>query len=281
VANIVVETTNAAGTAVSFTAPTATDLVDGAVAVSCDHASGAVYPVGVTMVVCSAADAHYNTGSTSFSITVIKKTGTPPVIGKVPGTNAQNQLIAYAATTQGTVVNYTVPPAKDSAGRSVVVTCAPPPGTKFPVGQTTVTCTATDRDGNTATATFTVWIQYRVVIDGNYGVIFQQPINPEGSSIFRIGAVIPVQFALKDASASIKNLVAHIKLVKTSDTILGTKTETVCIVLPTSGDTFHYDTYSKEYGFNFATKSLTAGTYLLSADLGDGVTRTVRISLKK
>ena len=33
--------------------------------------------------------------------------------------------------------------------------------------------------------------------------------------------------------------------------------------------------------FNLGTRYLTAGTYQLKADLGDGVTHVVRISLKK
>lgn len=280
VSNIEVETTNPGGTTVTFTAPTATDLVDGAVAVTCDHLSGAVYPVGVTTVVCSAADASGNGASTSFTITVTK-VGIPPVIGKVPGTDAQNQLIKHATSTLGAVVSYIKPTATDANGAAVPVTCTPPSGSQFPVGKSTVTCTATDSAGNTATATFTMWVQYKVTIDSKYGVIFQQPINPDGSSIFRVGTVIPAEFKLAGPSAGIKNLVAKIKMVKKSDTIQGTIIEKPCLVLPDSGDTFRYNSKTGEYVFNFATSSLTQGTYRLEADLGDGVTRSVRVSMKQ
>jgi hypothetical protein len=281
VSNISVETPNAGGTAVTYSAPSATDLVDGDVAVTCDHASGAVYPVGVTTVVCSATDQHGNSAATSFTISVVFKPTTPPVIGKVPGTNAQNQLIAYATSTLGAVVTYQNPPATDSAGHPVPVTCTPPSGTTFAVGQNTVTCSATDANGNTATATFTVWVQYKVAADATTGVIFMQPINPDGTSIFKLGTVVPARFQLSGASAAITNLVAHISITKISDTIQGTRMETVCNLVPDKGDTFRYDSKLKAYVFNLATKYLTQGTYQLKADLGDGVMRAVKISLKK
>jgi hypothetical protein len=48
---------------------------------------------------------------------------------------------------------------------------------------------------------------------------------------------------------------------------------------PTTGDLFRYDGTS-QYIYNWGTKGLTAGTYQLRIDLGDGVSRTVNISLK-
>jgi hypothetical protein len=52
-------------------------------------------------------------------------------------------------------VNYPNPTtAGTCAGASVA--CSPPPGSTFPVGATTVTCTATDASGNTAQCTFQV-----------------------------------------------------------------------------------------------------------------------------
>lgn len=57
----------------------------------------------------------------------------------------------------GARIDY-VATAVDSVGGPVPVTCAPPSGTVFAVGTTTVMCTATDPSGNTGsdTATFTV-----------------------------------------------------------------------------------------------------------------------------
>jgi len=58
-----------AGKAVTYSA-SATDVVDGAVAVSCAPASGALFPVGATVVTCSAADRRGNASSASFNVTV-------------------------------------------------------------------------------------------------------------------------------------------------------------------------------------------------------------------
>jgi hypothetical protein len=52
------------------------------------------------------------------------------------------------------VVNYTATATDNCPG--VTVVCTPPSGSCFPAGTTTVTCTATDASGNTATCSFTV-----------------------------------------------------------------------------------------------------------------------------
>jgi Tol biopolymer transport system component len=57
----------------------------------------------------------------------------------------------------GAAIQYSVR-ATDAGGAPLPARCSPPPGATFPVGTTTVTCTATDAAGNTAsdTATMTV-----------------------------------------------------------------------------------------------------------------------------
>lgn len=53
-------------------------------------------------------------------------------------------------------VRYREPGAIDTVDGPRRVTCRPPSGSRFPVGTTTVTCTARDRSGNTRTSTFDV-----------------------------------------------------------------------------------------------------------------------------
>ena len=53
------------------------------------------------------------------------------------------------------LINYDPPQASDNCSQPSVV-CNPPSGSAFPVGVTTVTCTATDAAGNTAECSFTV-----------------------------------------------------------------------------------------------------------------------------
>src|SRR5439155_22772344 len=132
----VADATGPSGAAVSFPLPTASDTGDGVVAVTCDHATGSTFAIGTTVVACVATDNHGNSATSSFQVTV--RNTRPPVIGKVPGTDAQNQLIAFATSLQGATVNYTNPRATDSAGRELPVNCPPASGTRFAAGQTTV-----------------------------------------------------------------------------------------------------------------------------------------------
>jgi len=56
------------------------------------------------------------------------------------------------------VVTFAEPTIIDAVG-AVTIVCVPPPGSAFPVGETTVVCTATDSIGQTATCSFTVGVQ--------------------------------------------------------------------------------------------------------------------------
>ncbi|QQS45055.1 MAG: HYR domain-containing protein [Acidobacteriota bacterium] len=70
-ANITTAATSPAGALVSFTLPSATDLVDGQVAVTSDKASGSLFPVGTTTVAFTAKDSRNNTATASFNVTVL------------------------------------------------------------------------------------------------------------------------------------------------------------------------------------------------------------------
>jgi hypothetical protein len=137
---------------VTFVLPTATDIVDGSVAVSCLPASGATFPMGSTTITCSAKDAHGNTGYSSFVVTI--RDTTPPVLQAVPGNLA---IDATGAT--GALVAYPTPAATDLVDGSVPVGCAPASGALLPIGDNSVACIATDRHGNKATAVFTVHVR--------------------------------------------------------------------------------------------------------------------------
>jgi len=69
-ADITTQATGNSQAIVTYTA-TATDLVDGPVPVSCSPASGSSFPAGTTMVTCSATDAHGNTATGSFTMSVV------------------------------------------------------------------------------------------------------------------------------------------------------------------------------------------------------------------
>lgn len=148
-APISLEATSASG-AIATYAVSATDLVDGATAVTCAPASGSTFPIGVTTVSCSSTDAHANTGTKTFTVTV--KDTTPPVV-----TVPQN-MVAEATGPAGATVTF-ASTAQDIVDGATAVTCAPASGSTFALGITTVTCTSTDAHSNTGTNSFTVKVQ--------------------------------------------------------------------------------------------------------------------------
>jgi hypothetical protein len=79
-ANQTLEATSPQGAAFSWTM-TATDMVDGAVAVNCNYLPGYTFPIGTTQVNCSATDASGNAATDSFNVTV--QDTTAPVIGGI------------------------------------------------------------------------------------------------------------------------------------------------------------------------------------------------------
>lgn len=75
-----------------------------------------------------------------------------------PVVDTPGDITVNASSGQGAIVNFN-PTATAESGASLPVTCVPPSGSGFPIGSTPVTCTATDANGNTATATFQVIVQ--------------------------------------------------------------------------------------------------------------------------
>ncbi|HQU07871.1 MAG: hypothetical protein B7X04_02260 [Parcubacteria group bacterium 21-54-25] len=151
-ANITAEATSSLGAYVSWTSPTATDVVDGTDTVSCLPASGSQFNLGTTTVSCSATDHAGNTASTTFKVAV--RDTTPPIIA------SHADITVTADQLGGSKVTYTAPNSTDAVDGTVAATCAPASGTLFPVNATTtVTCTKTDAHGNVATpTTFTVTV---------------------------------------------------------------------------------------------------------------------------
>jgi hypothetical protein len=70
VADVHADATSASGAVVTFDVPTATDAVDGDVAVTCVPASGSHFEVGITEVTCTATDASGNTAVVTFDVIV-------------------------------------------------------------------------------------------------------------------------------------------------------------------------------------------------------------------
>jgi subtilisin-like proprotein convertase family protein len=113
-------------------------------AVGCTPASGSFFPVGATSVTCTTAAGP----SCSFSVTVNDNEN--PVI-----TCPSDQSATAPPGQSSTTVTYPDPMVADNCPGATFV-CSPPSGSSFPVGVTTVACTATDASSNQANCTFKV-----------------------------------------------------------------------------------------------------------------------------
>jgi len=97
-----------------------------------------------------------------------------------------------------------------------------------------------------------------------------QPINSDGSSIFKLGSTVPVKFRLTGACAGNPNLIAQIKVAKISNSIVGDYLEGTSTSAASTGSTFRYDATGDQYIYNLATKPLSPGTWQIAINLGDG-----------
>jgi hypothetical protein len=141
------------GGAVATYSATANDNVDGSVPVGCSPDSGSTFALGPTTVTCNAHDAHGNNATPqTFTITVFDTTA--------PAITTPADVTAEATGASGASVSYPAATASDLVDGSVPVTCSPASGTTFALGNTTVTCNATDAHNNHAPAqTFKVTVQ--------------------------------------------------------------------------------------------------------------------------
>jgi hypothetical protein len=275
-ANMTVEATGASGAPASWPAPTASDLVDGPVPVSCTTASGSTFALGTTTVTCSATDAHANTANGSFTVTVQDTTA--------PKLTLSADIVTTATSSGGAVVTYAAT-GSDSVDGPVSVSCDKPSGSTFPLGATTVNCSATDAHGNTGKGTFKITVSYS-------WSNFLQPINVDGSSRFKLGSTIPVKFQLTGISAGVGDAIARLYVKKWDNNPDPGVDEAISTAAATTGNLFRYDATSQQYIFNLSTKagytnadgtaaSFAAGTWTLSVVLGDGGTRSINIQLVK
>ena len=137
---------------------TATDLVDQTPFVSCTpppQSSAFTSDSGspqTQLVTCTAEDDAGNTASGSFFVTVWPDT-TGPVL------SLPDDIVASATGSDGAVVDYTVTASDVAGGPPYGANCSPASGSTFPIGMTTVSCTASDEKLNESTGSFTVTVQ--------------------------------------------------------------------------------------------------------------------------
>ena len=147
--DLTAEATSAAGATVTY-AVSASDAEDPNVAPTCSPASGSTFPLGVTQVNCSVTDSGGLTTSGMFNVTVVDTT--PPTL------DLPSDITAEATGPSGAAVSFSAS-ASNLVDGSVSVTCTHASGSTFALDTTTtVSCSASDARGNTASGSFSVTV---------------------------------------------------------------------------------------------------------------------------
>lgn len=115
--------------------------------ISCEPASGTFFRVGTTRVLCNATNRYGEKASDVFTVSVIDG---PPVIS-LPA-----DIQVFPESERGTTVKFDVTAYDEVEDVAVPVTCEPQSGSLFPLGTTSVNCTASDSAGNVESASFNV-----------------------------------------------------------------------------------------------------------------------------
>lgn len=171
---------------VTFTV-TATDAIDGTLTPVCSPSSGSTFAEGVTKVVCTATDANANTAFGSFNVTlIVLPVLTLPADFSVEATGPET-VVTYLATAEGGTI-----------------TCTPPSGALFPLGTTTVHCTATG-PGGTSTGTFAVTVEDNTPPTIHQIVASQTTLWPPNHSM------IPITFQVVASDLVSPILISHIE----------------------------------------------------------------------
>jgi hypothetical protein len=255
-ANQTEEATGPNGAAVSFNA-TANDIVDGSITPNCDAASGDTFQLGTTTVHCTATDAHGNSTSGSFTVTVRDTTA--------PTLNLPNNITKQAPNNSEAVGTYSAS-ASDLVDGSVAVTCTPASGSTFHAGTTTVNCSATDNAGNTRNGSFTVTVNY------GWTGFFRPVDNPDTVNSVKAGQSIPVKFSL----AGNQGLNIFAAGSPTSQKITCDTSDPVDAIEETvtaGGSSLSYDSSLDQYNYVWKTDKSWAGTCRqLTVKTADGTT---------
>ena len=110
-----------------------------------------LFLVGTTTITWTATDSSGNIATATQRIT-IQDTTAPYFTSTIP------DISRTFTTGTPAVISYDIPSIRDRADPDASVTCSPAPGSTFPAGPSTITCTATDRYGNSATSTSSVTV---------------------------------------------------------------------------------------------------------------------------
>lgn len=140
------------GAVVNWQSPLFTDncLASASMVQSLGLAQGSLFPLGISTIQYIVTDGVGLTDTCSFTITV-NDTEQPAFL------NCPGNIVMALQSQCDTTVSWTAPTPTDNCP-GVQMTSSHNPGASFPIGNTTVTYTATDAAGNTNTCSFTITV---------------------------------------------------------------------------------------------------------------------------
>jgi len=136
------------GAVVTF-APVVSGPCNDVVAV-CNPPSGTLFPIGQTAVACYAHSLSGPDSLPCFFIVTVQDTQPPVITCPAP-------LVIDATGQAGAVATFAPTVADNCPGATV--TCVPPSGSVFAIGDTTVNCTATDASSNSSSCSFNLHVK--------------------------------------------------------------------------------------------------------------------------
>jgi|GEM_PF-2163438 len=268
--------TSSNGVIVSYTNPTATDLVDGTDVVTCIPSSGSIFPVGITRVLCSATDFGNNIATSSFDVNVIATTASftnSTLSNLVVSTGTLSPIFssstfAYTDSVSNATDTITITPTAGDASSTITVNgFAITSGSSsspisLTVGTTTITTLVTAGDGVTQ-STYTILVNRAATsTGGGTGTTTGSTNSTLSNLVVSTGTLSPIfsssTFAYTD---SVSNA-----------------TDTITIT-PTAGDassTITVNGFAITSGSSSSPISLTVGTTTITTlvTAGDGVTQS-------
>jgi hypothetical protein len=266
-ADITVEAAGPSGTVVTFTA-TATDAVDANVVVTCAPASGSLFPLGATMVSCSATNSRNKTATGSFNVKVVDTTA--PLVSVLGVTNGATYLL-------GSVPAASCSTTDSASGVAVPASLSITGGTSNGVGHFTATCSgAVDNAGNSAPPVSASYnVQY--VFSG-----FLAPLSPDPANggTFHAGRTIPLKWQLENTQGGnivTASAIAAVQIALDASCAPGDQGAVSDADAPGNSG---LQVSPTGFQFNWQTKGLPVGCYVVILTLDDGSKRTSLVQLR-
>jgi hypothetical protein len=187
----------------------------------------------------------------------------PTLTGTIAGIKfSDNIMAAYSTTATST----------SSVGSYPITALLNDPGNKL---------TNYDVMNNASTLTITYALA-GATCSGDAGHAILQPINPDGTSVFKQGSTVPAKFRVCDAngvSIGTAGVVSLFKLVATSAGTVGPLDETVVSTTPDTA--FRWSSTDQQWIFNINTKNLQSSkTYTYEITLNDNTKISFKFGLK-